>query len=255
MFRFCCDESFDGNPKMPNSITISGFLSDGPTWLEIEADWSAVNDRYGVHCFHATALNHATEEYAGWPKPQRDRYSAELLDVIGKQGKKLVAYNCGMRADIYRRVISPEGQRKLRSPWFVCFKSCVAMIAKHMETLPKEDSFSVVVEKGSGFDGMAGRFFSLLAMNPSFPHRFRLNAFASAKPDQVLGLQLADMMAYEYFRQLHKRPAKMRIPLERIRLRTNYAEGFFGEETLLRMKNDIENAHCGKDELVIIPSL
>jgi hypothetical protein len=255
MFLFYGDESFDGNPSLPTTITISGFLSDELSWAEVEDEWNAINRRYGVPCFHATALNHGKEEYAGWPKPQRDQYSAELLAVINRQGKRLVAYNCGMRADAYRRIINTEGQRKLGSPWFACFKSCVAMIAKHMETLPHSDVVSVVVERGSGFDLKAKEFFSRLAANPNFPHNFRLNTFASARPEQAVGLQLADMMAYEYFKQLHKRPPKMRVPLQRIRSTANYAEGFFGEDTFSRMKNDIENANCGTDELVIIPNL
>jgi len=60
------------------------------------------------------------------------------------------------------------------------------------------------------------------------------------------------MMAYEYFKQLHKRPPKMRIPMERIRASSNYAEGYFGEDTFKRMKQSIESADCGTDELVII---
>lgn len=255
MFRFYCDESFDGNPKLPNTITLSGFLSDDVSWVEVEQKWTAINRRYGVPGFHATALNHGKEEFHGWSKTRRVQYSAELLAVINQQGKRLVAYNCGMRADAYRRIINADGQRKLGSPWFACFKSCVAMIAKHMETLPANDTFSVVVEKGSGFDSKAKVFFARLAGNPMFPYNFRLGTFTSARPEQAVGLQLADMMAYEYFRQLHKRPANMRIPLERIRATTNYAEGFFGEETFMRMKKDIENADCGTDELVVIPSL
>jgi hypothetical protein len=56
-----------------------------------------------------------------------------------------------------------------------------------------------------------------------------------------------DMMAYEYFRQLHKRPLNMRVPLERFRSTANYAEGFLGEDTFLRMRYDIENVNCGTD--------
>ncbi len=254
-FLFYADESYDGNPSLPTTITISGFLSDEISWAEVRDEWNEVNKRYGVPCFHATALNSGRDEYAGWPKPQRHQYSAELLDVVNRQGKRLVAYNCGMRADVYRRVINAQGHRKLGSPWFACFKSCIAMIAKHMETLPSGDTVSVVVEKGSGFDLKAKDFYARLAANPLFAHNFRLKSFASARPQQEIGLQLADMMAYEYFKQLHKRPPSMRIPLERIRSTANYAEGFFGEDTFLRMKKDIETANCGPDELVIIPSL
>lgn len=98
-FLFYADESYDGNPSLPTSITISGFLSDEISWAEVRDEWNEVNNRYGVPCFHATALNSGRDKYAGWPKSRRDQYSAELLDVVNRQGKRLVAYNCGMRAD------------------------------------------------------------------------------------------------------------------------------------------------------------
>jgi hypothetical protein len=214
LFRFYCDESYDGNSLRPAALTISGFLSDEATWAEIERQWSNVNVRYSVQCFHATALNHRKEEYQGWPRKKQIGYSAELLAIISGQGKRLVAYNCGMRSGAYRRIISDEGQRKLGSPWFVCFKSCIAMIARHMETLPAEDSFSVIVEAGSGFDNMAMEFFEKLAKNPNFPYRHRLGACTASKPEKAAGLQVADLMAYEYFRRLHRAGEEMRKPLE-----------------------------------------
>jgi hypothetical protein len=255
LFRFYCDESYDGNSLRPDALTISGFFSDVATWAEIESQWNNVNTRYSVDCFHATALNHGKEEYEGWPKEKRVRYSAELLSVLTDQGKRLVAYNCGIRSYAYRQIINNAGQRKLGSPWFVCFKSCIAMVARHMETLPIADSFSVIVEAGSGFDNMAMEFFEKLAKNPNFPYRHRLGACTAATPQKAVGLQVADLMAYEYFRRLHRAGEEMRKPLEIIRGSNNYAEGFFGENTLESMKDDIESADCGPGELVVIPLL
>jgi Protein of unknown function (DUF3800) len=254
-FCFYCDESYDGNPGRPDTLTISGYFADQTTWEEVEKQWSNVNARYGVSRFHAAPLNHAKGEYLGWSKDKRVQYSAELLRILAAQGTRLVAYNCGMRADVYRRIISEEGQTKLGPPWFACFKSCIAMITSHMETLPLEDSLSVVVERGSGFDQFAVDFFDRLAANPKFIYRHRLNTCTAAKPNQSIGLQVADLMAYEYFRRLHNQRSIMRIPLQRIRESSNYVEGFFGEETLKTLKEGIESAVCGPNELVIIPNL
>ncbi len=255
LFRFYCDESHNGIPDSPTTLTISGFFSDLKSWEEVELQWTAINNEYGVSRFHAVDLNGQHGEYEGWPKPKRDEYSSRLLDVLGNQGKRIVAFNCGMRADAYRREINAEGQNKLGPPWFACFKSCIAMIAKHMETLPAEDRFSVVVEQGSGFNTKAVSFFDKLAADSHFPYRNRLERCTSATPQQFAGLQAADMMAYEYFRRLHSSNASMRVPLERIRASTNYAEGFFGASTFKEYKLDIESATCGQGEFVFIPNL
>ena len=143
-FRFYCDESFGSNVAGKKILTISGFLSDQQTWNEVEEDWKEINKRYGISCFHATDLNGARKEYEGWDKPKRDCYSGELLKSINSKGKKLVAYNCGMRIDEYQEIINEDGRAKLGKPWWACFKTCVAMIAKHMATFPANYQFSVL---------------------------------------------------------------------------------------------------------------
>jgi hypothetical protein len=168
-FRFYCDESHDGNPKNPETLTISGFFSDRITWKEIEESWAEINTRYGVPRFHAAALNHGIQQYSGWPRERRIKYSSELLEIIESQNSRLVAYNCGMLGAAYRRIISEAGQAKLGPPWFACFKSCIAMITAHMETLALDCSVSVVIEGGSGFDHLALSFFRAIGCKYTFP--------------------------------------------------------------------------------------
>ena len=257
-FQFYCDESYDGPAAEPATLTISGFFSNLQTWSRVEAEWKEINNRYGISCFHATDLNGGWNEYNkcnGWDRPQRISYSAELLRAINSKGNKLVAYNCGMKADEYRRIVNEDGRAKLGEPWFACFKTCIAMIAKNMETLPDDYQFSVVVEKGSGFDNQALGFFNRLKNNQSFPYRHRLRTCVSHSPEDFVGLQVADLMAYEYFKRLKNNEVELRPPLKLIREHNHYEEGYFGAHTLNKMKNQIESAMCGKDELVIIPNL
>jgi len=260
LFRFYCDESYDGNPQNPNILTISGFFSDQPTWDKVEKNWNEINHRYGVSCFHATDLNCLKKEYNKWSRKKGDCYSAELLKSINCQKKKMVAYNCGMSGDEYRKIINDDGRRKLGDPWIACFKSCLAMIAKDMEIsiLPSDYRFSVVVEKGSGFETKATDIFeNLLVKNQKFEYRDRLIPNISVESKKVVGLQVADLMAYEYFKRIKDKEKKIkkRIPLELIQEHNQYREGFFGGETFMDMKDRIESAECEPDQLVIIPNL
>lgn len=254
-FRFYCDESCDGNAAEKKNLTISGFLSDQQTWSKVEKDWKEINNRYGISCFHATDLNGARKEYKGWDKPKRDCYSGELLKVVNSKGKKMVAYNCGIRIDEYQNIINEDGRAKLGKPWWACFKTCIAMIAKHMETLSDEYQLSVFIEKGSDFDTQAINFFEKLKNNLYFPYRHRLKTCVLASPEDFVGLQVADLMAYEYFKRMMNNESELRYPLKVIRKYNQYEEGYFGTITLKKMKNAIECAACGNDELVIIPNL
>jgi hypothetical protein len=257
LFRFYCDESYDGNVKSPNVFTISGFFSDQRTWNEVEREWSEVNGRFGVACFHATELNCGTGQYSEWSRQTRVSYSTELLKVVNRQKARMRAYNCGMRANDYRNIISDVGRAKLGHPWIACFQSCIAMIAKDMHALPSSDSFSVVVATGSGFDLQAVKLFEELVANPKFEFRHRLTNCIPASPIDLIGLQVADLMAYEYFKGLNDKNTerKMRPPLRLIREHNAYCEGFFGASTFTNLKDGIESADCGRDQLVVIPSL
>jgi hypothetical protein len=167
------------------------------------------------------------------------------------------AYNCGIRGDAYRKVISNAGQIKMGHPWICCFQSCIAMIAKDMETLSSEDRFSVVLGRESRFDSLAVAAFGNMADNPNFPYRHRLETCTPGNPERIVPLQVADLMAFEYFKRMwgSDRGRAKRPPLELIQEHNDYCEGFFGEETFIRMKDQIEASICGPNQLVIIPTL
>lgn len=259
-FRFYCDESYDGKAFDPDFFTISGFFSDQPTWEEVEEDWQVINLRYGVSAFHATELNGRTGEYEDWCKSKACEYSAELLHAINRQKRRMRAYNCGIRGDHYRRIISNEGQIKLGHPWICCFQSCVAMIAKDMETLPIADSFSVIMARENRFDLLAVSAFGQMAVNPLFPYRHRLMTCTPAPSDKVIALQVADLMAYEYYKRLRQHrqgdvSPPPRPPLKLIQDHNDYVEGFFGESWFMQNREIVDSIQCGPNQLVIIPDL
>jgi hypothetical protein len=257
-FFFYCDESYDGK-EPPDYLALSGFFSDQQTWKSVEKDWNAINFRFGVTRFHAQPLNCRSGEYKGWDEKKKVSYSTDLIGAITCQEKKMVAYNCGMSANEYRKIINNAGRAKLGHPWYACFKSCIAMIARHMEKsdLPADWHFDVVLDSGSKFDKQAPEFFSWLANNPTFPYRHRIGTCSSDKAEKHVGLQVADLMAYEYFKRIKKdsgtKQVGLRKPLELIQKHNHYMEGFFGRDTFYIMKNEIEFAECASDQLVIIP--
>jgi hypothetical protein len=257
LFRFYCDESYDGKAANPDYFTISGFFSDQPTWEDVEDEWDAVNRRYGVNSFHGTELNGRTGRYKGWCKSKGCEYSAELLNTVNRQNRRMRAYNCGIRGDAYRKIISQDARIKMGHPWMVCFKSIVAMVAKDMETLPRDDRFSVVFGHENRFDAMALESFWMMMENPDFEYRHRLMTCTPALPRDVIGLQVADLMAYEYYKRMEgvDRKSIKRVPIIRIQEHNDYCEGFFGEDTFVQMKDSIESAICGPNSLVIIPNL
>jgi hypothetical protein len=167
------------------------------------------------------------------------------------------AYNCGMHCDAYRAIVSGKGREKLGHPWMVCFSSCVAMIAKDMETMPTGEEVEVIVERGGGFDDKAIEAFERTKVNPRFHYRHRLKSCTPTTSENRIGLQVADLMAYEYFKRLNDRTrdCKMRLPYGLIRQHNGFEERFFGSSTLKTLRDEIENTSSGPGELIIIPTL
>ena len=167
------------------------------------------------------------------------------------------AYNCGMHCDAYKSLINEDGQAKLGEPLMVCFNSCVTMIARDMETLDPSDVVEIIVESGGGFNDTAVETFERLKVNPRFAYQHRLKSCTSMSPEQSIGVQVADLMAYEYFKRLNDRLGQRRIraPYDLIRQYNGFEEGFFGVRTLTRLRHGIETTSCGPGELIVIPSL
>src|SRR5271170_463193 len=108
IYRFYCDESYDGNPNAPNAVPmadrnaayvpatyiVAGFFAEEATWTEIERRFTRENERAGVRRYHAANVNGRTGEFEGWDKPKRDTYAKNLLDIVRDQGMDLHAVAC-----------------------------------------------------------------------------------------------------------------------------------------------------------------
>ncbi len=265
--RFFCDESYDppkaksikGAPPLePKCYVVGGFISDQRTWEKVERRWVSKNKRVHVARFHAAHLNAATWEYDGWKKGRRLRYSKDMLRILKDQKRRLHGISCGMFVDAYRRIISPEGQVKMGHPYLVCFKTCIATIALHMDHggFAPDDTFSVVLDRND-LDIEAVRLFYAMKDDPNFIHRHRLETCTPGDSEKYIGLQPADFLAYETFRLMQGKrngATQIREALNTMFGTTGFWGKQFGDETLEAAKPGIEAMNCLPGGAVIIPN-
>lgn len=266
MIKVHCDISFDGNPPgnakgtrhVPKTYVFAGVIADPSTWASVERKWKQVNGAYHVPRFHAAHLNARTHEYEGWSRNKQKQYSGELLDILAAQGKRIEAVTCGMLADEYRVVISPEGQRKLGAPYLACFNSCISLLAMALDKLnyPPDDQLAVLLDADEGYTDAISSFLSMKS-NPAFQHRSRLATCAVACMEDVVSMQPADLVAYEAFRRLHAHrleTTSLRYPLTSLMSSNTVTERYFSKESLSKMKEEIETTPAPDGRLVIIPA-
>jgi hypothetical protein len=266
IFYLYCDLSYDGTanvkgaPHIPRTYVFAGFFADDTTWGIVEDKWVAVNMEYGVPRFHAAHLYAKSNEYEGWDNARKVAYSSELLSIMKAEGKRLNAVSCGIFADEYRKIISEDGQRKMGSPYLVCFNSCITLIAKMMDApnaFPPQDTFSVVIDSDDGYLE-AIESYRKMEQNSKFPCRRRLGMCSPSNTEKIVPLQAADMAAYEVFRRLHSARdggTSIRHPLKVMMEDNVVDERYYSADTLMSLKAEIEAtpATTGYGELVIIP--
>jgi hypothetical protein len=266
ILTFYCDESYDPPkskrpkgpaPLEPKCYVVGGFISDPDSWRKIERRWDAKNKRVKVERFHASHLNARTWEYDGWTRTRQLRYSKDMLQILKDQKRRLHGMTCGLFVDSYRRIISADGQRKMGHPYLVCFKTCVATIAQHMDYggFQPEDKFSVVVDRGE-FDGPAVKAFYGMKSSSRFPHRHRLEACTSGSSEIFPGLQAADYVAYETFRLMQSKrngATQIRKALSTMFGTTGFLGNQFSDEVLERISKDIDEMDSETDGFVVVP--
>jgi hypothetical protein len=266
LFVFACDESYDspkvklppGSPPFkPNTYVVAGFFADEKTWDKIERRWENANARYKVPRFHASHLNAKRHEYEGWTDSQKIRYSKQMLKIMRDQKKKLHAVSCGILADEYRSIINEQGQENLGVPYLVCFKTCIAMIAREMEegNFPPEDQFAVILDRNE-LQAEAVETFYGLKDDPAFKYRSRLAGCMPADTEDLTALQPADFIAYESFRLLQNKrngSEKIRFVLQSMFNTNGFSGYYFGSEQFKNMKEPIESSTHGPNKFVIIP--
>jgi len=258
LFKFFSDESYDSQTPEPRTYIVAGYFSSDAIWQNVEKRWAPLNSEYGVPRFHASHLNAKTYEYDGWADPKKIEYSSKMLKIITDQERALHAFVCGIHADEYRRIISDAGREKMGHPYLVCFKTCMALVAKEMDEggFQPEDKIAVFIDRNP-FEIEAVRIFCQLKDNPQFPYRSRLHSCTPASMDSMIALQPSDMIAYEGFRWHHDRRAKeckTRIVMDTILNHNGITERYFGAKTLSGLKDGIEATVCLPNQLVILPT-
>jgi hypothetical protein len=71
-----------GSPKEGTILTVAGFISFEPRWLQFEAAWIPVLAKEHVTCFHMHEFIKGKNEFAGWKQKRRERFITILGEIV-----------------------------------------------------------------------------------------------------------------------------------------------------------------------------
>jgi hypothetical protein len=245
MLWFYCDESFDSGQREPNTFVVAGLLAEEWAWQWLEKWWAAENFRVGVKRYHASRVNALGGEFEGWDKSKRDEYIKHLFQALASNGLSFLAVSCGIHADEYRKIINEKGRETLGSPYIVCFKTCLLVMAKILMAVDSELKFSVILERNPAQTEAVDIFYKLKD-DVAFGVGGCMGTCAPGSWQEFTALQVADMVAYETFRQVHKRegPKLARRALQTLYSALPMTGVYFDAATLNLIKPDAEGATC-----------
>lgn len=275
IYRFFCDESYDGDPNAPGSVAsgrrdgdhvpatfvVAGFLADQDTWECITGPWQAENERQGVTRYHAVDLNGLRNEFSeskGWSRQKGVAYSKHLLGLIRDRGMDMHAIACGMLVRDYQDVISPEGRERFGPPHIACFKTVVSMIAQEIASLRFKfrpgDRFAVIFDQNRYGAGLVKAFLGM-KWHPSYPFGGTLASCSSGTWEEYVELQAADFVAYESFKALHRihktGTVMAREALESLFSNNGFVSYYLDRDSLTKLKPQLERATCEPNGFIL----
>jgi hypothetical protein len=240
MFTGYFDESgTHGDSKV---LCVAGLISTVEQWTEFQREWREALDDAGVSYFRMALFENRLKDFADWDNAKRHRVLRRLTGII----KRRVYFGVGRAVLVSDFHEAFEGRHKYYygEPYRFCSFMSMLGIGAWQDKHDRHDLIPYVFEKGAHGSSNLTRFFSWISGNPEIKQRARLSSLTFADKKEVLPLQAADLVAYEFYKGLlndkvlgGKRPTRKSIKLLR-GLPLNF--GYFNKERLSNMAADFD---------------
>lgn len=213
--------------------------------------------------YHAAEVNALAGEFEKWRgttagKDCQIAYSKQLIKAMQDQGRRLHIVSVGIMIKEYNKIIDEEGRKKVGHPYIVCFKECIAFIAEEMERhWQPEDQFSVIFDRDKEnrtLQQEATKVFYEMKAETEWPPARRLGECAPDDSHEALGLQPADLIAYETFRLIQSKEngGMVRKAFDSLFPHNGFSGLYYDAVTLERIKQPIAAANVIPNGFIVI---
>ena len=242
---------FDESHKGSRSFIVGGWIGEGRHWRKLEKQWQkaiahenkTLPEGRKISRYHAAQMNANDGEFRGWEKePHRKlRFTKKLIKILGRSRLSGIAVGLDLKAflDIF-----PEREPSdLTTAYILCMQHLMGAIGDAIGQWPKDCRVALVHDHGD-WDRWALHAYNELMANEEFKHRDRFVSMTALTWKCDVGLQAADLIAYELMRCLDDTlwtGKDMRIPLREIMQMNDHVSGFYlNREALQKFGHRIE---------------
>ncbi len=207
VLQFKFDESY--NERI---MCVGGWIGNELEWKRLESRWQKRIDFENAHHqsnqqitrFHASHLNARDQEFKNWTQEMSISFSKKLIGLAAKRSMGAVCIVADMDA---LKEVFPEGDpNRQHSTYALCIKQMMVEIGHIIREFFPGDQVLLIHDHGN-WDAEALDGYNKMVNDANWEPR---NLFVGLSPmtgKQSVGLQVADLIAYEIFRMAKAKEA------------------------------------------------
>jgi hypothetical protein len=194
-------------------MVVAGWIAEQKEWRRLEAQWSRCIERQNAKSrpdqkitrYHAAPMNGYDDEFKNWDEDMSKDFSANLIRILKRRQIALVGVGCDMEAlkDVFP--IGPDDRRE--NAYGLCVKQVMVSLGHIMRAHFPNDQVMLVHDHGD-WDMQALTAYNLMVEDKSWPSRHFFHSLTSLTSKESIGLQAADLIAYETFKRVYNRLVK-----------------------------------------------
>jgi hypothetical protein len=220
ILRGYLDDSKDGK-----TFNLTAVIADGGGWFYWEQDWLKVieakneelisSGRKPISRYHATDCQFRVKEFKSWSVPEKDEFCKKLFSLFEKYKMHVIGYSIDVQQlveEIPEAASSPERFCYVISLCYVMLE--IGDYTLDMPDHRKEAVISLIHDRCDYNGAMLDMFDGMLA-DQGFKYRNRFTTLAPMGWEHCVPLQLADLMAYENFKESQRLDYRAHDPRRR----------------------------------------
>ncbi len=197
------DES--GTHKGSPAVGVVGLIGSLDAWERLEPLWAARLAQDDIKTFHAFDCLDCRGEYADmiyWNQARKDSLFGDLGRIVERSGVGIFGMQVAQHTwrEAFKRASSPYAILKPpASPYLYCFEACIELAVQWSEENAGGEPIALVFANHEEYAASARKIADAHLLAPS-NLKDRLTSLTFATPDEMIPLQAADLVSFEFYR-------------------------------------------------------
>lgn len=199
------DES--GTHRGSRVVTVAGFMIPSESLQELEQEWRVELDRHNIAELHMREFVPPHGSCSGWSAEARRALLGSLIETIHRH--TCCAVGAAIEIDeFFKNIYQVQMERHpdmVQSPYTWCMRYCMTQIADWCRNNNMVGRVDYVMDKGNAFRSEAEMEYVNAKQNPELAEQFYLGNLDFDDSSSTVGLQCADLLAYEMYKEADRR--------------------------------------------------